>query len=336
MQNNTPASEKQINFLRQLGYEGNVEGLTMSDAADLIAEYRTLKGNQPDNAPQQEEKPKTTEKKELQTNKSKALMDIKEKNISDSIIKQLTILQDEQGLVLPKNYNATNALKMAYLKLAESNLLDTDQTSLAQALLNMCIQGLSTAKNQCYFINYAGKVNMMRSYFGDRTVCINAGIVQDIQANIIYKGDTVNVNYVDDYITIEHQTDWKNFGNEIIGAYAWAILPNGKKVYDIMTIDRIKKSWAMSKNNSNNKLQQNFTDDACKRTVIRHLAKTLFNQTGDNDVLVNSYNRSTENEYDTNREFIKADVNEVHDEQKELSGQKSLFDNEGVMEDDNI
>jgi hypothetical protein len=75
--------------------------------------------------------------------------------------------------------------------LAEANLLDTNQTALAQALLNMCIQGLNPGKNQCYFINYGGKVTMMRSYFGDRTVLLNYGLVKDVQANIIYEGDEV-------------------------------------------------------------------------------------------------------------------------------------------------
>ena len=64
------------------------------------------------------------------------------------------------------------------------------------------------------------------------------------------------------------------------------------------------------------------------------MAKNLFNASGDNEVITRSYNDSTENEYDNNREFIKADVNEVHDEQKDLMGKKSLF--EDVVEDESI
>ena len=346
MQNNEfrPASEKQIEYLRDLNYEGNPEELTFTEAMETIRQLTLEKEKKAQAEKKAKEMPTPMQPKQESNKEAKevaiveghsAALQIKEKNISDKIFNQISILQNEQGLELPKNYNVSNALKSAYLTLAANDLLNTDQTALAQALLDMCIQGLTPAKRQCYFINYGGKVNMMRSYFGDKSVCINAGIVQNIEANVIYQDDVVNVYYVDDRIKVEHKTSWDNFGKPIIGAYAWAILPDGTKIYDIMTMDRIKKSWSMSKNNSNNKLQNNYSDDACKRTVIRHMAKSLFNASGDNEVISRSYNSTTENEYDNNREFIKADVKEVHEEQKAQSGTKNLFD-EGVMEDDNI
>lgn len=316
MENNLfkPASDKQLAYLIKLGYEGETDNLTSDECSQLIQEYSA----------RQNQNQTTSEPKQEVAKVGKTVATIQEKNISDKVINQINVLTDNQGLILPKNYNPTNALKSAYLKLSEANLLGTDQTALAEALLNMCIQGLNPAKNQCYFINYGGKVNMMRSYFGDRTVAINTGLVKDVQANIIYKGDTVDVYYENDYLKIDHKTSWENLNEEIIGAYAYAIMPDGTKRYDIMTIDRIKKSWAMSKNNTNNKLQNTFTDDACKRTVIRHLVKMIFNETADSDALVESYNKTTADEYDNNREFINTSVSEVKETQKKSNGTKSL------------
>lgn len=316
MENNLfkPASDKQLAYLIKLGYEGETDNLTSDECSRLIQEYSA----------RQNQNQTTSEPKQEVAKVGKTVATIQEKNISDKVINQINVLTDNQGLILPKNYNPTNALKSAYLKLSEANLLGTDQTALAEALLNMCIQGLNPAKNQCYFINYGGKVNMMRSYFGDRTVAINTGLVKDVQANIIYKGDTVDVYYENDYLKIDHKTSWENLNEEIIGAYAYAIMPDGTKRYDIMTIDRIKKSWAMSKNNTNNKLQNTFTDDACKRTVIRHLVKMIFNETADSDALVESYNKTTADEYDNNREFINTSVSEVKETQKKSNGTKSL------------
>ena len=220
--------------------------------------------------------------------------------ITDLVLQSVVKMTKNNGLVLPNGYNPSNALKAAYIKLAENNLLKTDQTALAQALLNMCIQGLNPAKNQCYFINYGGKVNLMRSYFGDRTACLASKLIKDIQANIIYEGDEVELNYDEGYLRVIHKTSWENMNNAIKGAYAFAVLPDGSKLYDIMTLERIKKSWAMSKNNANNKFQSTFSDDACKRTVIRHLVKNIFNQSTEDNPTIDSYCQTTNDEYDDN------------------------------------
>lgn len=327
------ASQKQIDYLKSLGYEGDTSNLSQEDASYLIQQM--VGGSKPRNENKEAEKPATPKQETAVVETHSSALQVAEKNISDKVFNQINILQNEQGLVLPNNYNVSNALKSAYLTLAGSNLLNTDQTALAQALLDMCIQGLTPAKRQCYFINYGGKVNMMRSYFGDRSVCINAGIVEEIQANIIYQDDVVNVNYVNDRMTVEHTTNWANFEKPIVGAYAWAVLPDGTKIYDIMTIDRIKKSWAMSKNNTNNKLQSSFTDDACKRTVIRHLAKNLFNSSGDNEVITRSYNETTENEYDNKREFQNATIEEVKDVQEQVNAsQEFKVDETGEVSQD--
>lgn len=217
-------------------------------------------------------------------------LEVKEKNITDKVLNQVTFLTTKQNLVLPKNYNVENALKFAYLELQANNQLNTDQTALATALLNMCVQGLNPAKKQCYFINYGGKVGLMRSYHGDRAVAKAAGIVKDIQAYVIYEGDTVNLSYdlETNYLVVDHKTDFANWDKPIKGAYAVAILPDGTKRYDLMTIDRIKSSWNMSSNKTNNKLQEKFTTDACQRTVTRHLVKNLFNQTSDESLLIDN------------------------------------------------
>lgn len=331
MENNNLASPKTIDYLKKLGYEGDTSNLSQEDASALIQQIAG--GSKPRSENKGTEKPTTTNHPSnavVETHSS--ALQVAEKNISDKVFNQINVLQNEQGLILPNNYNVSNALKSAYLVLAGNGLLNTDQTALAQALLDMCIQGLTPAKRQCYFINYGGKVNMMRSYFGDRSVCINAGIVDEIQANIIYQDDVVNVNYVNDRMTVEHTTNWANFEKPIVGAYAWAVLPDGTKIYDIMTIDRIKKSWSMSKNNTNNKLQSSFTDDACKRTVIRHLAKNLFNSSGDNEVITRSYNETTENEYDNKREFQNATIEEVKDVQEQVNASQE-FKVDGEIEE---
>ena len=248
---------------------------------------------------------------------------IREKNITDAVLNSVNSLTKTNQLTLPKNYSVENALKFAFLELQQSRLLDTDKNALSTALLNMCVQGLSPQKKQCYFINYGGKVSLMRSYHGDRAVAKLSGIVKDIQAYVIYDGDEVNISYdaETNYLVVEHKTDFKNWNNKIIGAYAVAIMPDGTKRYDLMTIERINKSWNMSSNKNGNKLQNDFTTDACQRTVTRHLVKNLFNQSNDDSLLINNviendnYNtpdeeESKETKYDESQ-MVEAQYNET-------------------------
>lgn len=80
------------------------------------------------------------------------------RELTDQVAGRLEDLKDE-GLALPTNYSAQNALKAAYLRLqgvkdrqGRPALTVCSQSSIANALLDMAIQGLSPAKNQCYFI----------------------------------------------------------------------------------------------------------------------------------------------------------------------------------------
>lgn len=249
---------------------------------------------------------------------------IAEKNITDGVLVRVNQLTDKKELVLPRNYSPENALKFAYLELKANNLLNTDKDALAAALLNMCVQGLSPQKKQCYFINYGGRVNLMRSYHGDRAVAKQANLVKEIQAYVIYEGDEVNISYEEktNYLQVEHKTKFENWNKPIVGAYAVAVMPDGSKRYDLMTMDRIKKSWNMSSNKANNKLQSEFITEACQRTVTRHLVKNLFNQSTDESLLINNVIENDEyvETQEATTEETKYDESQVLDAQIEETG----------------
>lgn len=78
------------------------------------------------------------------------------KNISEAVLAKVQTMQETGGLVLPEDYHAGNALNAAYLKfkqLEDKNHKPAEQVcskeSVALALMDMVIQGLSPAKNQC-------------------------------------------------------------------------------------------------------------------------------------------------------------------------------------------
>lgn len=228
-----------------------------------------------------------------------------QKDITDDVNRSLTRLQDE-GLVLPPNYNASNALKSAFFKLQETKdrsgkpaLEVCTRESIANALLDMTTQGLSPAKTQCYFIVYGSQLQLNRSYFGTQAVLKRLAGVKDIWANVIFDGDVFDYEIVSGREKlVKHETQFQNRDNPILGAYAVVQLDDGEEILTVMTKKEIDASWSQAKTKN---VQNKFPQEMAKRTVINRAAKAFINTSDDSDLLVDAINRSTENEYDNDR-----------------------------------
>lgn len=228
-------------------------------------------------------------------------------NISDSILAKFSELANQGQLYFPQNYSVGNALKLAYSKIVSNGLSRCEPLSIANALSEYVIQGLDVSRNQAYFIEYGGKVTMQRSYFGDVSVIKRTGLVSNINAICVYKGDEFETGFDEkgNETVISHKTRFENRDNEIIGAYAWAEGINGYRLYCIMTKKEIEASWSMAKAKQS-KFREEFKQEASKRTVIRRLVKMIFNTsistTSEQEALIHSYNRTTEDEFDNSNE----------------------------------
>ncbi|AKG36129.1 recombinase RecT [Paenibacillus durus] len=242
-----------------------------------------------------------------------------QKDITDDVNRSLTRLQDD-GLILPPNYNASNALKSAFFKLQEVQdksgkpaLEVCSRESVANALLDMVVQGLSPAKTQCYFIVYGSKLQLNRSYFGTQAVLKRLSNVKDIWANVIYKGDVFEYEVAGGREKlVKHETNFENRDNEILGAYAVVKTFEDEEILTVMTRKEIDSSWSQSK--TGQAVHKKFPQEMAKRTVINRAAKAYINTSDDSDLLVDAINRSTENEYDervdVTPEEVKAEIAE--------------------------
>lgn len=234
-----------------------------------------------------------------------------QKDITDDVNIALTKLQEE-GLALPANYNYSNALKSAFFALSNNaggNLLEIcSKASIANALLDMVTQGLSPAKTQCYFINYNKTCKLNRSYFGTQAVLKRLTNVEDIWANVIYKDDVFK--YENDRgreKLVSHETAFENRDKDLVGAYAIVRTNDGEEIMTVMTKKEIDASWSQSK--TQQAVHKKFPGEMAKRTVINRAAKAFINTSDDSDLLVESINNTTENEFDENeRREINPDV----------------------------
>lgn len=227
------------------------------------------------------------------------------RKLTDEVARRLEDLKDE-GLALPTNYSAQNALKAAYLRLqgvkdrqGRPALTVCSQSSIANALLDMAIQGLSPAKNQCYFIVYGNELQMQRSYFGTIAALKRLDSVEDIDAQVVHRGDKFEIG-ADEFcrtIVTKFEPSFTNLDKELIGAFAFIKLANGRVDFTVMTKAQIDTSWAQSRNRQN-KVQDKFSDEMAKRTVLNRAAKMFINTSDDSDLLTGSINAATEAEYE--------------------------------------
>lgn len=234
------------------------------------------------------------------------------KNVGDYINNTMQKYM-ERGLTLPSDYNVNNAVISSYLIIKQDpKLANCTQDSVASALLDMATMGLNASKKQVYFIPYNNELKASPSYFGKIMAIKRIKGVVDVRADVIYKETSYEL-YNDEYgndeikITKPCPLDKRNT-DDIVGAWARIILDEsvwGTKSYVcIMTLDQIKKSWGQGATKGNSPAHKNFADEMCKKSVINRCCKNFVNSAKDNDVLIETINRVTEQEYELNNNTI--------------------------------
>jgi len=230
--------------------------------------------------------------------------------ITNEVLKQVEALHSQGRLMLPADYHAGNALNSAWLLLQtiankdkrpiiKNGEIDTSvvtKASVANALLDYVTQGLNCAKKQAYFIVYDTQLVMQRSYFGDELLAkrLMPGIQLDYDT--IREGEKITttkaVTSRGMVTTINHSDIAFPRNPNIIGAYCGVFNEDGECLgYDVMDIDRIKQSWSKSPTYKWSKpdkptTHDEFPEDMCIRTVVRHRCKPIINASNDATLLL--------------------------------------------------
>lgn len=218
--------------------------------------------------------------------------------------------QQSQGLDLPADYSASNALTQAFLRLQtikdknnQPVLQTCTPTSIIQSLMDMVVQGLSPAKTQCYFIAYGNELQLRRSYFGTVAALLRLDNIVSVEAQDIHEGDQVSTTIDENgHLVLDTNNthiDWMNQDNKLIGAYAIITTKDGINHLTIMTAKQIKVSWSQAKTH---KVQEKFGSEMAKRTVLNRAAKMYVNTSDDSDLLTGAINETTSNEYDDDQQ----------------------------------
>ena len=235
------------------------------------------------------------------------------KDVVDVVISKVREFQTHGELNFPANYSPENAMKSAWLILQTTQDKDKKpvlevctKNSIANALLDMVVQGLNPAKKQCYFIAYGKELICQRSYFGTMAVVKQVAGAKDIYAQVVYQGDEFQYEIKKGRKQIvKHVQSLENVGNDkIIAAYCVIEFGDGQPDYtDIMTMDQIKKAWQMSKmypiDDKTGEVKPGsthgkYTDQMAIKTVVNRTCKAYINSSDDSSLLIKHFNRSDE------------------------------------------
>lgn len=269
------------------------------------------------------------------TNKNEVL--VKNQKMGDNVLARVKSLETQGDLKFPENYSPENAMKSAMLTLQDLKgskkdgykpaLEFANPNSIANALMDMVVQGLNPAKNQGYFIMYGDKVQFQRSYLGTMAVTRRVTGAKEINAEVIFEGDEVEYKTKNGKIVdLEHS---QSFGNrdskKIIGAYATVVFEDESKNYtEIMSFEEIEEAWKQSQMVYDGKFKEDgthrrFPQEMAKKTVINRACKKLLNSSDDSSLL------SSEVKNRDNRQR-----KEILDAEEEANANKELLEFEEV------
>lgn len=212
----------------------------------------------------------------------------------------------ERGLVLPKDYNVQNAVISSYLQIKQDPKLSSCKPeSIASALIDMATMGLNATKKQVYFIPYGNELKANPSYFGKIMAIKRIRGVIDVRSDVIYKDtqyELFNDEYGNDDIKIIKPCPLESRNNDnLVGAWARIILDKevwGSESYVcVMTLEQIKKSWGQGSAKGKSLAHINFAEEMCKKSVINRCCKYFVNSAKDNDILIETLNRTIEDDY---------------------------------------
>jgi len=241
--------------------------------------------------------------------------------LEEQITTKVMSLASERGISFPEGYNPQNAIMQSMLMIKQDpKLMQCDQTSIAESLLQMTTLGLSPASKQCYLIPYGGKAQLSVSYFGQQTALLRIPGVKKITAQVIHEGD--DFQYEIDVetgtaIIKKHSTNLENKNKGIVGAYAIILLDEEKygynKYIEIMTMEEIKNAWGQGATKGKSPAHTKFPQEMSKKSVINRAIKNFANVETDTETnqMIGAFNEVEASEFErtnTKEEIIQAEV----------------------------
>lgn len=159
------------------------------------------------------------------------------------------------------------------------NCAKSNPEFLIEAIKNVALTGLTLNPELRlgYLIPYNKKITFRSSYMGKVDILIRSGIVKWIEANLVYEKDAFSVTKGSKDEIIHAPDCFASDRGDIKGGYWIATMPNGLKVFGVMSkndIDQIKQRSESMKSGGQTPWNTDY-EEMAKKTIINRAFKSL-------------------------------------------------------------
>lgn len=206
-------------------------------------------------------------------------------NVGDQVITRVENLT-KVGFSCPKNYNFINAIKSSMLVLQDLKdkngkpaLEVCTQNSIASALFEMAVKGLSAANKTCYFVVRGDKLCMTESYYGKALQVKRIYPNFDPHPVVIHEGDEF-VFEIDPKTgckrIVKHTQSLANLDKDFVGAYMYIPTADGGQDLYIMSKKQILTAWSQSSSKEQT-VHKKFSEKMIGKTIVNSGCNMVIN-----------------------------------------------------------
>lgn len=210
-------------------------------------------------------------------------------NVGDQVIARVEEL-GKAGFTFPADYNVVNAIKSSMLVLQELKdkngkpaLEVCTPASVASALFDMSVKGLSAANKTCYFLVRGTQLCMHESYFGKALQVKRIFPDYEPHPVVVHEGD--EFVYTIDPETgykklVKHEQKLENLDKDFVGAYMYIPTADGKQDLYIMSKKQILTAWSKSSSREQS-THKAFSEKMVGKTIVNSGLNMVINSTPD-------------------------------------------------------
>jgi len=154
------------------------------------------------------------------------------------------------------------------------DLLNVDRKSLFGAIVRLAQDGLLPDGREAAIVKFGDKAQAMPMIAGILKKVRQSGEVAYVSAQVVYELDEFVWTLGFDETVTHNPPRLDQPRGRPIGAYATAVLKDGSRLLEVMSLDEIEKVRSVSRSKSNGPWVQWFGEMA-RKTVMRRLSKRL-------------------------------------------------------------
>lgn len=187
----------------------------------------------------------------------------------------LTQMQPELKMALPAHVTVEKFSRVAMTAIQNNaDLLNCDRKSLFGAIVRLAQDGLLPDGREAALVKFGQQVQAMPMIAGVLKKIRQSGDVSKVSAQVVYEKDVFVVKYGFDEDVEHSPPPLDQPRGKPIGAYATAILKDGSRLLEVMSLEEIEKVRNVSRAKGNGPWVS-WWGEMARKTVMRRLSKRL-------------------------------------------------------------